>query len=178
MISDALDFLVQWAILKVYKFMEKIKEIAGEYGVRYYTDCVTLKDSTPKHILDAIDAEAKKNNFSFNTKALGYGQLWRADEGFIGYFNPIGREKQVAHEIKKRGLIYSKKAFTNEMVENFGSRLSTHVLDAGDRRVLGHWNGAGFFSVCQPVAGESSESGWFQVYPMTLEKAEQCVRRL
>jgi hypothetical protein len=168
----------QWAIQKVYDFMKDVREIAGEYGVRYHTDCVTLKGSTPKNIIDAIDAKAEANSFTFGTKALGYGQLWRVEEGFIGYFNPIGSEIQVEHEMKKRGLIYSKKAFTNEMVQNFGSRLSTHVLDAGDRRVLGHWNGVAFFSVCQPVVGELSQSAWFQVYPMDTEKAKQHISKL
>ncbi len=168
----------QWSILKVYKFMEKIKEIAGEYGVRYHTDCVTLKGSTPSYILDAIDAEAKAQSFVFNTKALGYGQLWEVGQGFIGYFNRIGGEREVDFEIKKRGLIYSKRAFTDEMVQNFGSRLSTHVLNAGDRRVYGHWNGVGFFAICQPVAGESSDSRWFQVYPMTPEKADEIVSKI
>ena len=168
----------QWSILKVYKFMERVKEIAGEYGVRYHTDCVTLKASTPRHILDAIDAEAKAHGFTFNTKALGYGQLWDIGLGFIGHFNPIGGENEVEYQIKKRGLAYSKKAFTNEMVVNFGSRLSTHVLDAGNRRIYGHWNGVGFFSICQPIAGESPESGLFQVHPLTKERAAELVRKM
>lgn len=168
----------QWAILKVYKFMERIKEIAGEYGVRYHTDCVTLKASTPSYIIDAIDAEAKLESFTFGTKALGYGQLWAPDEGFIGYFNYIGGEKEVAYEMKKRQLSYSRKAFTNEMVQNFGLRLSTHVLNAGNRRIYGHWNGMGFFSVCQPVAGESLDSAWFQIYPMKREKADELVSEI
>lgn len=168
----------QWSILKVYKFMQSVKEIVGDYGVRYHTDCVTLKGSTPTHILDAIDTKAASELFTFGTKALGYGQLWDSGFGFIGYLNPIGGEKEVGYEMKKRGLLYSKKAFTNEMVQNFGSRLSTHVLNAGNRRIYGHWNGVGFFSVCQPRTGESSDSGWFQVYPMTAEKAAELVSKI
>jgi hypothetical protein len=57
------------------------------------------------------------------------------------------------------------------MVQNFGLRLVTHSLHLPDRTVYGHWNGAAFWSLAQPVSGMvESKSQWYQVYPDTLDK--------
>ena len=160
-----------WAIDRVYKFMAQIREIAGEYGVRYFVDCVTLLGVTPAAIIDQIDAAALAWGFTFRTKALGYGQLWSPVEGFIGWQNPIGMDFEVASSMKERNLHYDHRAFTREMVQNFGLRLVTHSLHLPDRTVYGHWNGAAFWSLAQPVSGMvESKSQWYQVYPDTLDK--------
>src|SRR4028119_435490 len=163
----------QWAILWVYQFMERIQQIAGEYGVRYFVDCVTLKGSTPVGVIEAIDNEAHLWGFTFGTKALGYGKLWSPVEGFIGWKNYIGTDFEIKAKIKALGLKEDHRALNEELVRNFGSRLTTHVLEMGDRRVYGHWNGAGFFSICQPLPGSTlMKSQWFQVYPDTQDKQE------
>jgi hypothetical protein len=146
--------------------MEKAAEIAGDNCARAYVDCLTLKASTPKEVVQGIDKYFASERFSLGTKALGYGQMWSPVEGFIGYRNPIGLDIEVKAEMKRRGLRFSQKAFTDELVQNFGDRLSTHVLDINGRTTLGHWNGVAFFSICQPVVGHHpNKSEWFTVYP-------------
>ena len=160
-----------WAINRLYQFMEQVQGIAGEYGVRYFVDCVTLLGATPAMIVDQIDQEATVWGFTFKTKALGYGQLWSPVEGFIGWHNPIGMDFEVKAQMQERNLRYDHRAFTGEMVHNFGTRLVTHVLDAGDRTVYGHWNGAAFWCLAQPMSGMlESKSQWYQVYPDTSDK--------
>lgn len=164
----------QWAILKVYKTMEKAAGIAGDNCVRAYVDCLTLKASTPKEVVKSIDIYFASEGFLLGTKALGYGQLWSPVEGFIGYCNPIGLEMEVNAEMKRRQLRFSQKAFTDELVQNFGDRLSTHVLDINGRTTLGHWNGVAFFSICQPVVGHHpNKSEWFTVYPDDADPEER-----
>jgi hypothetical protein len=156
----------QWAILKVYKTMEKAAEIAGDNCARAFVDCLTLKASTPKEVVQAIDNYFASEEFSLGTKALGYGQLWSPVEGFIGYCNPIGLKIEVEAQMERRRVASSKRAYTDELVQNFGDRLSTHVLEVNGRKTLGHWNGVAFFSICQPVAGHHpNKSEWFTVYP-------------
>ncbi len=168
----------QWAILKVYKTMEKASKIAGDNCVRAFVDCLTLKASTPKEVVEAIDKYFATEGFSLGTKALGYGQLWSPVEGFIGYCNPIGLDIEVEAQMKRRGLRFSQKAFSDELVQNFGDRLSTHVLNANGRKTFGHWNGVAFFSICQPVAGhQPGKSEWFTVYPDDKDPEER-VRKL
>ena len=162
-----------WAILRVFNFMKRIQEIAGEYGVRHFVDCVTLRGCTPVEVIEAIDNEAQVWGFTFSTKALGHGQLWSPTEGFIGWKNYIGTDFEVKNKIKKLGIKEDHRAFTEELVKNFGNRLSTHVLEMGNRKVYGHWNGAAFFSICQPTEGISDgKSQFFQVYPEARNREE------
>lgn len=169
----------QWAILNVYKAMLGATEIAGDYCVRAFVDCVTLKGSTPLEVIEAVEGYLARQGFELGTKALGYGQLWSPVEGFIGYKNVIGIESDVQSEMIKRKIDIKKTAaaFDNEMVKNFGTRLLTHVMKTGDREIYGHYNKLGFYSICQSVTG-ASERPWYQVYPMLPDKASKYLTKL
>jgi len=114
--------------------------------------------------------------------------MWSPVEGFIGWHNPIGMDFEVKAQMQERNLRYDHRAFAGEMVQNFGTRLVTHVLDAGDRLVYGHWNGAAFWCLAQPMSGMvESKSQWYQVYPDTtdtkkwmdlVEKIKKQVRKI
>ena len=97
--------------------------------------------------------------------------MWSPVEGFIGWQNPIGMDFEVKAQMQERSLNYDHRALTGEMVQNFGLRLVTHKLNLSERTVYGHWNGAAFWSLAQPVRGiVESKSQWYQVYPDTLDK--------
>lgn len=166
------------AVQKVYDAMKVGREITDGYCVRCHTDCFTLKASTPTWVLEKLEDFLASKGFELSTKKLGYGQLWDEGFGFIGLLNPIGSEHDVNYQMRLRGLSYKPAAFTDELVNNFGERLSTHVLDAGNRRIYGHWNGKAFFALVQPIGGESNGSSYYQAYPMELEKAERLVTQL
>jgi hypothetical protein len=168
-----------WAILRLYRTVEYAHQnIVKDYVVRIYTDCFTLKASTPPKVLELLEEYLASHGFSLGTKALGYGQLWSQEEGFIGYKNEIGTGFEVQMKMQRLGLKFNQRAFTDELVQNFSNRLTTHVLDTADRKVFGHWNNTAFFSICQPVAGESDKSSWYQVYPMDEEKAQKYIREV
>lgn len=166
------------AVQKVYDVMEVGQKITEGYCVRCHTDCFTLKACTPTSVLEKLESFLAEQGFELSTKKLGYGQLWDEGFGFIGLLNPIGSEHDVNYQIRLRDLKYKRAAFTDELVDNFGVRLVTHVLDASNRRIYGHWNGKAFFAILQPVARESSESHYYQMYPMELEKARKLIREL
>jgi hypothetical protein len=80
---------------------------------------------------------------------------------------------EVKAKIKKLNLKQKHWAFDEDLVRNFGDRLSTHVFKHGDRKTYGHWNGVAFFTICQPHAGSvEGKSQWFQMYPDTEDKEE------
>jgi hypothetical protein len=95
-------------------------------------------------------------------------------EGFIGWGNPIGEELDVAAKMQEQGLKYRPQAFTHEMVQNFSTRLCTHLLQWKDRSVFGHWNKVAFWSVGQPITGSVAEkSEWYMAYPDDPEFGER-----
>ena len=166
------------AVQKVYDLMEAGQKIADGYCVRCHTDCFTLKACTPTSVLEKLESLLAEKGFQLSTKKLGYGQLWDEGFGFIGFLNPIGSKHDVEHQMRLGGLLYKRAAFTDELVDNFGVRLVTHVLEASDRRIYGHWNGQAFSAIVQPVVGQSSQSRYYQVHPMELEKARKLIREL
>ncbi len=166
------------AVQKVYDVMEEGQKITEGYCVRCHTDCFTLKACTPTSVLEKLEDLLAGKGFQLSTKKLGYGQLWDEGFGFIGYLNLIGSEHDVNYQIRLRGLKYKRAAFTDELVNNFGVRLVTHVLDGSERKVYGHWNGEAFFAIVQPVGGQLSESHYYQAHLIDLEKARKLIREL
>lgn len=166
-----------FAIQKLHDVMAEAREIVHPYCVRCHTDCFTLKASTPQSVLKNLEDFLGSKGFQLSTKRLGYGQLWDEGFGFIGFLNPIGSERDVNHEMRVRGLQYKPAAFSDELVQNFGDRLSTHILDAGTRKVYGHWNKVAFFAIVQPVGGQLSGSSLYQIYEMEAEKASKLIRK-
>ncbi|MDZ8104746.1 MAG: hypothetical protein RM338_03860 [Nostoc sp. DedQUE12a] len=160
------------AVQRVYDAMKVGREITDGYCVRCHTDCFTLKASTPTWVLEKLENFLASKGFELSTKKLGYGQLWDEGFGFIGLLNPIGNEEDVKNQMRLRGLLYKQNAFTDELVNNFGIRLSTHVLYARDRKIYGHWDGYAFFAIVQLIGGKPNGSSCYHAYEMKLEKAE------
>jgi len=72
------------AILRVYRLMERVHKMAGDYCIRVHTDSFTLKSSTPRELLSSIFNHLEENEQPLQIKGIGRAFFFDLNEGLIG----------------------------------------------------------------------------------------------
>jgi hypothetical protein len=111
------------AILRVYKIMKHIHELAGEYCVRIHTDSFCLRSNTPKDILISIAEFLQKVEQPSNVKAYGKSYFFDLNSGIIGK-KLIGSKLQVSQELKEVGYKQSREDTDLDLDNSWG-----HIID-------------------------------------------------
>jgi hypothetical protein len=111
------------AILRVYKIMQEIHRLAGEYCVRIHTDSFCLKSKTPKHILIDISSFLERNEQPSNIKAYGNSYFFDLNSGIIGK-KLIGAKLEVSNNLKEVGFKQSRNDTDLDLENTWG-----HVVE-------------------------------------------------
>jgi hypothetical protein len=123
------------AILRVYRLMKRIHEIAGDYCVRMHTDSFTLKTCTPKHILLEIFDFLERNEQELQIKGIGRAFFFDLNEGIIGG-KIIGAKEIVAAQLHEINFKQARESIEEEYARDWKDIIEDIQLGMNSRKSI------------------------------------------
>lgn len=148
------------AILRVYRIMERIHQIAGDYCVRMHTDSFTLKTCTPKNILLEIFDFLERNEQEVQIKGIGRAFFFDLNEGIIGS-KLIGAKEIVSAQLHEINFKQSREPIEEEYARNWEDIIEDIHLGMNNRKSIPINYEQIKINWLQPNQQESPDDEWF-----------------
>lgn len=119
------------AILRTYKVMKRVHEIAGDNIARIHTDSFALKATTPDEVEAQVFNYLKEMGYEVAVKGMGRMYLFDLNTGAIGK-KVIGAKAEVIDRFKEEKISFSPQENAQELIERWG-----HIIDEIEKGMNG-----------------------------------------